>query len=206
MGITLKGYDEKNLRGLINIHKEAFREHYNSKVGKIYIRGFLRWFGNNKDAVFVQAIDDESGKAVGYICGAKYGYSTQMNKELLPYIILSFLARPWIIIDKRFFTLIMPKLKIMFSGEKIADDEYPDFFKTTFSAVSWAVDSKNTRKEVSGLLYDEFLKEVRSRGYNSVRGTVLKKNRLALVYYIHNKWSILKNKSNKETITIYKKL
>ena len=59
-------------------------------------------------------------------------------------------------------------------------------------------------KEVPGALYDEFLRRIKEKGFKSVRGTVLKKNKLALVYYIHNKWSILKSNAGAETITIYK--
>lgn len=202
MGLSVTGYNENDIEELVRIHRDAFKEHYNSRLGNIYAKAFLRWFGENPDSVFVQASDEETKRVYGYICGAKFGYGNKMNRDLLPAILMSFITRPWIVFDKRFFKMMMPKLKVIVS-KSITSEENPDLPKPIFSAVGWAVDP-NAPKEVPDALYDEFLRRIKEKGFKSVRGTVLKKNKLALVYYIHNKWSILKSNAGAETITIYK--
>ena len=205
LGFTLSEYNEKDLNELAKTHRFAFKDHYNSRLGNIYAKAFLKWFGNNPDAVFVEASDKKKKKVYGYICGAKYGYGSKMNKDLMPVIVLSFLTHPWIVFDKRFFKMFIPKLKVIFSGSAASADINAGLNKPVFSAVGWAVDP-TAPKEVPGALYEEFLNRVKELGFRSVRGSVFKKNKLALVYYIHNKWSILKSGSVSETITIYKNL
>lgn len=208
MSVVLSGFNDLSIDELVKIHREAFSEHYNSKLGDIYTKAFLRWFGKNQNTVFVQASEGQNGKTLGYICGALEGYGNKMNKDLFPYMVASFVIRPWIVADKRFFKMFLPKLKVILSNKSITNPLYPEDLKPAFSAVSLATDPSAPKDyKLSDILYDEFLKKAKELGAKSVKGTVLKKNKLALVYYIHNNWSIFKSgQSNTETITIYKKL
>jgi hypothetical protein len=208
MNVILSGFKEEDANDLVRMHRNAFKEHFNSRIGNFYTKQFIRWFGNNDKAVFVQAKDRKTGKVLGYICGAKEGYGIKMNKNLLPSMLISFGMKPWIVFDKRFIKMFLPKLKIIFSKTVKTNISFPPELKPSFSAVSLAIDpSAPVEYKLSDVLYEEFLIQAKAAGAKSVRGTVMKKNKLALVYYIHNKWSIFNDgNKNKETISIYKKL
>ena len=180
MKITYTEFHEKYLTDLARIHRISFKDHFNSRLGDKYAKAFIRWFGTDKtyDNIFLCAVDEESGKLIGYMCGAKDGYATKMNKDLSGTIILSFLFKPWLIFDPRFFELFKPKLQSLL-GKK----EYPKFreFEETlpqpvYSVTAFALDPK-MREAGFGIfllenLFKEFFRIAEEKNVGTIRATI----------------------------------
>lgn len=214
MKLKFTGYNEKHLSDLARIHRISFKDHFNSRLGDSYAKAFIRWFGTSDeyDNVFICAVDGETDQLVGYICGARDGYSTIMNKKLFRTIIFSFLLRPWLFADRRFYELFAPKLKSI-----LGKSEYPDFneFEQTlpqpiFSVTSFALEPEY-RDAGFGIfllerLFGEFFKRTEEKKAGTIRATIRSSNKNIFKYYKSKKWLVAPYNKNSKTICFYKKI
>ena len=212
MKLKFSGFKENHLNNLARIHRISFKDHFNSRLGDNYAKAFIRWFGtsNEFDNIFICAVDEETDQLVGYICGARDGYSTIMNKKLFSTIILSFLLRPWLVFDKRFYELFGPKLKSI-----LGKSEYPDFYKfeqnlpqPIFSVTSFALEPKQ-REAGFGIfllekLFNEFFRLAREKNAGTIRATIRSFNKNIFKYYKSKKWLVAPFDNNSKTICFYK--
>ena len=214
MNIYYTGFDNKYIKDLVRFHRISFKDHFNSRLGNKYAKDFISWFANqdNGNIIFICAVDKGNDKAIGYICGGPDGYSAQMNKNLFFTIIISFLLRPWLIFDKRFFELFLPKLNSLL-GRK----EYPKFQEfekrlpqPIFSVTSFALDNK-LRDAGFGIfllenLFKEFLNKVKEKNAGTVRATIRSFNKEIFKYYKMKKWIPAPFTEKDKTICFYKEL
>ena len=214
MKLKFTGFNEKHLSNLARIHRISFKDHFNSRLGDSYAKAFIKWFGtsNEFENIFICAVDEETEQLVGYICGARDGYSTVMNKKLIGTIILSFLLRPWLVFDQRFYELFGPKLKSI-----LGRIEYPDFKefeqnlpRPIFSVTSFALEPKQ-RDAGFGIfllerLFREFFKRAEEKKAGTIRATIRSFNKNIFKYYKSKKWLVAPYDENSKTICFYKKI
>ena len=214
MKLKFIGFNENHLSELVRIHRISFKDHFNSRLGSSYAKAFIRWFGtsNEYDNIFICAVDGETEQLVGYICGARDGYSTSMNKKLMRLIIFSFLLRPWLIFDRRFYELFGPKLKSI-----LGRSEYPDFNEfeqklpqPIFSVTSFALEPEY-RNAGFGIfllerLFAEFFKRMDEKKAGTIRATIRSSNKNIFKYYKSNKWLVAPYDKNSKTIRFYKEM
>lgn len=214
MKLNFTGFNEKYLSDLARIHRISFKDHFNSRLGDGYAKAFIKWFGTSDeyDNIFICAVDEDTEQLVGYIFGARDGYSTIMNKELFRTIIFSFLLRPWLVFDRRFYELFGPKLKSI-----LGRSEYPDFYEfeqklpqPIFSVTSFALEPeyKDAGFGIFLLerLFREFFKKTEEKKVGTIRATIRSSNKNIFKYYKSKKWLVASYDQNSKTICFYKKI
>lgn len=214
MNLYYTGFDKKYLHDLVRFHRISFKDHFNSRLGNKYAEEFLKWYSkeNEFNTIFICAVDKDTGKTIGYICGGRNGYASSMNKDLFFTILISFLLRPWLILNKRFFELFLPKINSLL-GRK----EYPKFYEferglphPIFSVTSFALDNK-LRDAGFGVfllenLFKEFLRKAEEENAGTIRATIRSFNKEIFKYYKLKKWTPAPYTKDDKTICFYKKL
>ena len=214
MNITFVEFEEIYLNELARIHRISFKDHFNSRLGDKYAKAFIRWFVNDKEysSIFICVIDKNTRQLIGYICGARDGYTAKMNKKLFSTIIKSFFLKPWLVFDKRFFELILPKIN-SFLGLK----EYPKFeefeqnlAKPIFSVTSFALEPK-FRDAGFGIfllekLFKEYFLRAKQEKAGTIRATIRSFNRDIFNYYKTKKWLVAPSDGKSNTICFYKEV
>lgn len=214
MKIEFTAYDIKYLPDLIKIHKESFRDHFNSRMSDLYTKKFLEWFTtpNDFNSIFLVAVDSESDTLIGYMCGARDGFYTEITRYLLPYTIMSFIQRPYVLFDSKIKELIKPKINAL-----LGKTEYPQTaeYEITvpqpiYSVTAFAINNKFRVAGFGYFLLDKFFKEffrqVRLKGGKTVRATIRAFNNEIYNYYKFHKWDLAPNCNPKETLRFYKNI
>jgi hypothetical protein len=212
MEIKFLGYDRKYLPELIRIHKESFHDHFNSEMSDLYTKKFLEWFAakNDFDSIFMIAVDSESDSLIGYMCGALDGFYTEITRYLVPYTIMTFLVKPYLLFNPRIKELIQPKLNSL-----MGRTEYPqtkEFEETIphpiFSVTAFAINDKYRKGGFGYFLLDRFFKEffneVKIRGGKTVRATIRSFNSEMYNYYKFHKWIGAPTNDSRSTLRFYK--
>lgn len=208
MNIITTDYKDKYVNDLAEMHIEAFKDHFNSKLGKIYAKAFLRWFAKgDNDKIFVCAVDQDTDSVLGYMCGAPVGYAGKMNRELINPILISLLLRPWILFDHRALPMIPQKLKLIFSSKKKSSEQkYKNIEYPIMSATSLAVSSKARRMGIAEALYEEFFTRSAQKNMKTIRATILAENKPIYSYYTKHNWIPYEYMPNDELIYFFKKV
>lgn len=203
------------LDSLVRIHRETFKDHYNSRLGNFYTKEYLKWLNkkNEFDSFIICAFDDDEKRVIGYICGARLGFQSKMNRELLFPTILSFLTKPWLIFDKRFFLFLAPKFRTL-----LGKDEYSDIKKyeaklkqPIYSVISFGIDSDYKTGMNLGFfiledLYNKFFEKLKNKNAGSVRATIRKNNENIIKYYSAKRWELSPIEGDSQTIFFYKEI
>ena len=156
MKIKFIDYDEKYLADLIRTHKISFKDHFNSRMDDLYTKNFLEWFTtkNEFDPIFVLAVDSDTDSLIGYMCGAKDGFYTRITRHLLPYTLITFLKKPYLIFDSKMKDLITPKLNAL-----LGKTEYPQWetYENTLPQPIFSVTSFALKNEYRNAGFGYFL-------------------------------------------------
>lgn len=200
---------------LVKIHRETFKDHFNSRLGNFYTREYLKWLNtkNKFDSFIICSFDEEDKQVIGYICGARLGFQSKMNRDLLLPTILSFLTKPWLIFDKRFFLFLAPKLRTLIGKEEFKEiKNYESKLKQPiYSVISFGIDSKFKSGMNLGFflledLYKKFFEELKKRKVGTVRATIRKNNQNIIKYYQMKKWNLSPIEGDSQTIFFYKEI
>lgn len=203
------------LESLVKIHRETFKDHYNSRLGNFYTREYLKWLDskNDFDSFIIVAFDESENKVIGYICGARLGFQSKMNRDLLLPTITSFITKPWLIFDKRFFLFLTPKLRTLLGKEEYSNiKSYESKLKQPiYSVISFGIDSNYKTEMNLGFfiledLYKKFFEELKKRNAGTVRATIRKNNQNIIKYYSAKKWIISPIEGDSQTIFFYKEI
>lgn len=215
MKITYSELKPEFLNSLVRIHRETFKDHYNSRLGNFYIKEYLKWLSkkNEFDSFIICAFNEDEKRVIGYICGAKLGFQTKMNRNLLFPIIISFLTKPWLFFDKRFFLFLVPKFRTLFGKEEYNEiKKYEAQLKQPiYSVISFGIDSKYQGGMNLGFfiledLYKKFFEELKKRNVGTVRATIRKNNENIIKYYQMKKWILSPIEGDSQTIFFYKEV
>ncbi|BDQ04007.1 hypothetical protein [Ignavibacterium sp.] len=215
MRITYSELKPEFLESLIRIHRETFKDHYNSRLGNHYTKEYLKWLStkNEFDSFIICAFDEDEKRAIGYICGARLGFQSKMNRDLLVPTILSFLKKPWLIFDKRFFLFLAPKFRTLIGKEEYSEiSKYEQQLKQPiYSVISFGIDSSFKSGMNLGFfiledLYKKFFEELKKRNVGTVRATIRKNNQNIIKYYTMKKWTQSPIEGDSQTIFFYKEV
>lgn len=203
------------LKSLVRIHRETFKDHFNSKLGNYYTQEYLKWLNskNEFESFIICAFDEEDNKVIGYICGAKLGFQTKMNRDLLFPTLVSFITKPFLIFDKRFFLFLAPKFRTLLGKEEYSKiKEYEAKLpQPIYSVISFGIDSNYKSGMNLGFfiledLYKKFFDELKRRNAGTVRATIRKSNENIIKYYSMKKWSLSPVEGDSQTIFFYKEI
>ncbi len=215
MKIVYSSLKSEFIKPLVRIHRKTFSDHFNSRLGNFYTKEYLKWLykKNDFDSFIICAYDEESGEVIGYICGAKLGFQTQMNRDLLFPTIISFLTKPWLIFDKRFYLFLAPKFRTLIGKEEYSSiKEYESKLKQPiYSVISFGIDESYKSGMNLGFfiledLYKKFFEELKKRNVGTVRATIRKNNENIIKYYSMKKWTLSPIEGDSQTIFFYKEI
>ena len=90
---------EADLDTLTDAHMLAFKGYSNTKIGKNYVKKFLKWFVDYPEGIAIAAIYNSN--EAGYVVGAPIGYQSKMNKDLMGTAVMGFITHPWVILNPK---------------------------------------------------------------------------------------------------------
>jgi hypothetical protein len=158
----------------------------------------------------LNAVDEESDKVIGYICGAKDGYQKIFNKSLIPVGVTAILLRPYLIFHKRFAILFAMKLRLLFSNKKFnleelnSESKLPQpMYDVTAFAMSPEIKAKGYGYFLLDFLMKNFINEVVKIGGGSIRATVWRDNNSMIQFYKNKKWITLTGSVDNPHILFY---
>lgn len=214
MKLEFIGYDQKYLKELIKIHRISFSDHFNSKLGNYYTKSFIKWFGTDHefDNIFICIIDLNTNKLISYICGARLGYQNKMNKNLIFPTLSAFMIKPWLIFDRRFLSLIVPKMKILFNNSiDLSSNSFEEKLpKPLFSVTSFAIDEEVKKSGFSiyvlDKMFEKFFHEAKKYNAGAVRATINSFNESIFKYYTLRKWTLAPHNEKDKTYYFFRVL
>jgi ribosomal protein S18 acetylase RimI-like enzyme len=171
------------------IHVQAFAGYMNTRLGSSYLGAFLGWFLKAERALALVALDDK-GKVVGYVLGAPLDYGNSMNRELFGIAAASILMRPWLILSKRFWTIIAGRIKSTLNSFSTHAPRfrYPE---PAMSLVAIGVTPSARGQKIGLSLLRAFENTARERGIRSLQLTVYPTNATARKLYENCNWTRL---------------
>ncbi len=193
---------EENLDGMTNVHMSAFKGYSNTKIGKNYVKNFLKWFIHYKDGIAIVAL--YNGDDAGYVVGAPAGYQPEMNKSLIGTAILGFITHPWSIFNKKIIKIIISRIKTIAGSKKTTKSNDDIDLGKTISLVGIAVSKDYEGLKIGSALINEFENRAKLLNFETMRLSVYGDNEKALALYKKSGWVELSRSEN--TITLYKKI
>jgi ribosomal protein S18 acetylase RimI-like enzyme len=194
--------DSHHIEDQVKIHMDAFRGYSNTKIGKNYVRKFLKWFANHHTAIALSALYE--GKPAGYVVGAQVGYQVKMNKDLMGVAAIGFISHPWVIFNKKIISIASSRLKVLFVKKDINQSKEVPGKDNMVSLVGIAVSPSFSGYNIGSSLMNKFEELARLKGFSAMRLSVYDDNEAALRLYKKNGWQELS--SNNKTITFIKVL
>lgn len=104
------------------IHLQAFSGYLNARLGVGYARALIQWFAQQEDAIGLAAIDCYH-QVIGYAIGAPASITQKLRHDLFGITARSIMLRPWLILDKRLWTVGYARLMRENDEDKINHEE-----------------------------------------------------------------------------------
>ncbi len=196
-------FENRHLDEVTDLHMEAFKEHLNVLLGKKYIKAFLAWFIQSDRCVNIVG-EDESGKAIGYIVGAPWGYQQGMNKALLKTAAFEMIKRPWIFVHKKILQSVWLRVKTILGMNKFIQTTGERYAGKIISLVGIGVSPVAMGSGVAKEMMEKFISEATQKNYDYARLSVYVSNARARKFYEKCGW--LPEQSNTAVMGYYKKL
>ena len=140
-----------DLKEVLDIHIEAFKDHAISKLGKSYNKNFIEFFMVDPHSICLVACKQD--KILGYVFGAPDGYQKRFNKKIIMSKYLAVLFKPYILFDikvlKAIGRALMERIKFINQIENL--DKKSDAFSLVgigaktgiFRQASWLIIMQN---------------------------------------------------------------
>jgi ribosomal protein S18 acetylase RimI-like enzyme len=185
--VTISPMSREMIPEVGKIHVEAFAGYMNTRLGTSYLGAFLNWFLKAERALALVALDDD-GKVVGYVLGAPLDYGNSMNRDLCGIAAASVLMRPWLILSKRFWTIIAGRINSTLNSFSIHEPRfrYPE---PAMSLVAIGVAPSARGKKIGLSLLRAFEVKARELGIRSLQLTVYPTNAIARKLYESCDWT-----------------
>lgn len=200
--LEIMDMDSHHIEALAKIHMDAFRGYSNTKIGKNYVRKFLKWFMDHPTGIAITALYKD--KPAGYVVGAPVGYQVKMNKDLMGVAAFGFISHPWVIFNKKIISIASSRLKVLFTKKDIQQSKEISDKSNVISLVGIAVSPSVGGHQIGSSLMNKFEELARLEGFSAMRLSVYDDNEAALRLYKKNGWEELS--SNNKTITFIKVL
>lgn len=179
--IKILKMEEKHLDEVSLLHIEAFKDYPSTKLGKQYVKAFLKLFLESKFSICFVA--SEGNKICGYVVGIEN--DKLKTKKIAPIIFFSFLRKPYLIFYKKILKKIYYRLRNHF---KINKNIFPDLPLPFISLVGIGVNPEKKGRGIGGLLMGSFEDEAIKRGYKAMRLSVYNNNLGAKKLYERQGW------------------
>lgn len=179
--IKILKMEEKHLEEVSLLHMEAFKDYPSVKLGKIYIKAFLKLFLESKFSICFVAV--EGTKICGYVIGIEK--DKLKIKKIFPIIFLSFLRKPYLIFNKRMLNKIYQKIRNLLKIDKEILTLLPASF---ISIVGIGVAPENKGRGIGYSLMEAFEEEAIKLGYKAMRLSVYSNNKPARRLYEKRGW------------------
>jgi ribosomal protein S18 acetylase RimI-like enzyme len=171
------------------IHSETFAGYLSARLGRAYVKAYIRWFCQARQAIALVATDGDH-KIIGYVVGAPLGYNQAMNRSLFLVAATSIMLRPWLFFSAPFRRAIVARLWLMLGlpSPQPAEISLPP---PAMSLVTIGVSSGARGKNVGRSLTEAFEAKARARQMRSLRLSVLPDNISARRLYEKCGWQPL---------------
>lgn len=199
--------EDRLLLKVVDVHLDAFKGFMNARMGKGYVRAFIRWFSQNDQCIAIAA-EGPNGAVQGYVVGAQIGYQNQLNRDLFPVVFCSLLLRPWLVLNKAFFkNLYYRTLIVLGKKEKIQEVQTEDtlVWGKVISLVGIGVAGTARGSGVAGALVEEFERKAQAAGFQFMRLSVHTVNAGARKFYEKQGWKLIPG-GQSEVVYYYKPL
>ncbi len=178
---------------LAAIHLAAFKGYMNSRMGKKYVRAFLRWFLTYPNSIALKAT--LRGAAIGYVVGAPLGYAQPMNRSLLKTGICSIISHPHVLLHPNFTRAASAKLRLLL-GRKPASITLKQPEGKGISLVGIGVHPQSSGNGVGTAIMKAFENKARLIGMGYMRLSVYDHNEVARAVYEKSGWKIAERVGN----------
>jgi ribosomal protein S18 acetylase RimI-like enzyme len=188
LSVTVAPMTRAHLDAASEVHRDAFRDHMNGRLGARYARALLAWFMAADRGIALVAIGEDD-RVVGYVAGAPVGYGPSLTRALLPVAAASAVLRPWLLFDRDIRARIVTRLRGLraAAGGSVVPEE-PD----TMSLVAIGVASSARGQQVGAALLRAFEERASALGMRAVRLSVYDHNVPARRLYERAGWSVVK--------------
>lgn len=172
--------------GVVEIHMDAFKGFTNARVGRRYVRAFLRWFHETDGAIALAAVDrDET--PLGYVVGIAADDWYLLTRHLMPSGIAGIASRPWLLLDARVRSRVAAWVPSIRRPAKPRSG-LPHGADPTMDLVAIAVSSRAEGMGIGSRLLKEFDREALELGIRVVRLSVHADNVAARRLYERCGW------------------
>jgi ribosomal protein S18 acetylase RimI-like enzyme len=183
------------------IHCEAFADYMNTRLGTAYVAAFLRWFLKQEQAIALVALDSKR-KVLGYALGAPLEYGRQMNRDLLRVAAVSVSMRPWLLLNRGFWKIVVARLKSFFMLASARKSRF-NFPEPAMSLIAIGVARSARGKKIGLCLLRAFEDKARTLGIRSLQLTVYSNNIIARQLYETNHWTPLQREPGENRVIEY---
>lgn len=183
---VLRPISEEDLDDLVELHMDAFKEHLNILLGKVYIRHFLKWFSDGEDRISLVALVNDT--VVGYVVGAKWGYQSEINRDLFTYALRGLFRNPIILLKSRVRKNALSRLKTLLKINRSIEQTKTLYKGEILSLVGIGVKEDAKGLGISSGLMREFVQQGRKKNYDYARLSVYSNNYRARKFYENHNW------------------
>lgn len=191
--VEVTPYSEADVETLAAIHLAAFKGYMNSRMGKKYVRAFLRWFLTYPNSIALKAT--LRGAAIGYVVGAPLGYAQPMNRSLLKIGIYSIISHPHVLLHPNFTRAASAKLRLLL-GRKPASITLKQPEGKGISLVGIGVHPQSSGNGVGTAIMKAFENKARVIGMDYMRLSVYDHNEVARAVYEKSGWKMAERVGN----------
>lgn len=154
--IKILKMERKHLDEVSLLHIEAFKDYPSTKLGKLYVKAFLKLFLESKFSICFVAVDGI--KICGYVVGIES--DKLKTKKIASIIFLSFLMKSYLFFERKVLKKIYRRLRSLF---KMDLQDLPNLPHPFISLVGIAVDPEKN-KEALELYFWKALRKKQTKG------------------------------------------
>jgi len=157
-GSSIRHMKNIDLDKIVFIHKSCFPESRSTKLGKQFLERLYSWYSINHPGLFFVA--EDSCEVVGFVCGTiGSGGGQKRFRYTLPFIILSLIKNPILLLSKETFKSWKTLIKGMFKRKRTttpAPTPTPNPIGIKGALDSIAVNSSARGHSIGFLLVEKF--------------------------------------------------
>lgn len=189
-GIYIRIATSDDLSRLTDVHARAFAGTLGASLGDRYLSAFLGYFLRAPSALCVVA-EAKAGVLAGYVFGAPDGYSHELDRRMLPNVVLSILTHPRAVLHANFLRHMPARARSLLKRPIAGTDALPVPRAPTFDLVGIGTNPDFRGRGVGARVLHEFVERAFERDFASVVLDVHAHNAAARRMYESSGWSVL---------------
>lgn len=182
---TVRAMTAGDVPALAEMHRRVFAGYAGAEAGTRYIRAFFNWYLAHPGAINLCA--GTVGDPHGYVFGAPFGFSRQMNRDLFGELLLATLTHPRLLVRPGIGMQIRNRFRALVMGRENRRAEH-EFGSDTFSLVGIGTDPERRGQGIAAKLLSRFTEMAFSKGFQRLILDVYKRNEAARQLYVTRGW------------------